>query len=158
MVFITICMPLPTPLVFSRTCAASTHLNLPPLLLSSQFIFCILIHSSPFVNTFNYIFFTPKQSLTIHKLIAGTSEPLAGVTFRVTDSDGTALGPDNGRFVTDRDGCIVIENLTPGTTVTARETETVSGYVLDATPQTIRIREGESQSLTFYNAPNDEVQ
>ena len=88
-------------------------------------------------------FNTPNQTLTIQKFASDSGEPLAGVAFLVTDADGAAVGSSNGQYITDQNGRIVIENLTPGTVITAKETRTVSGYVLDATPQSIRIREGE---------------
>lgn len=39
----------------------------------------------------------------------------------------------------------------PGTTVIAREVKTVEGYVLDGTPQDIKIEAGRVQQLTFWN-------
>ena len=99
----------------------------------------------------------PEQSLVIRKFAADTATPLSGVTFRVTDSEGKAIGVSNGEFVTDANGEILIAGLTPGMSVTAKETKTVSGYVLDSTPQTVKIKSGEAQSLTFYNSPNDEM-
>ena len=36
-------------------------------------------------------------------------------------------------------------------TITAKEIRAASGYVLDSTPQSITIKEGEAQALTFYN-------
>ncbi|MPM63967.1 hypothetical protein SDC9_110852 [bioreactor metagenome] len=82
----------------------------------------------------------------------GTNEtPLAGVTFLVTDSSGAVVGPNNGVYVTDKNGRFVISGLTPGTTVTAKETKSVKGFVLDSTPQSILIKEGEVQRLTFWN-------
>ena len=53
--------------------------------------------------------------------------------------------------MTDEKGRIVITDLEPGTTVTAREVKTVEGYVLDGTPKSILIKEGEVQTLTFWN-------
>ena len=95
---------------------------------------------------------TPGTTLTIQKYIEGTDyEPLEGVTFLITDSAGTPLGPSNGEYVTDRNGQIVLTDLIPGTTIIARETKTVDGFVLDGTPQSILIQEGEGQHLTFYN-------
>ena len=63
------------------------------------------------------------------------------------------MGSSNGEFQTDRNGRITLTGLTPGTTITAKETKTVDGYVLDTTPQSILIKEGEAQTLTYYNAP-----
>ncbi|MDE6591181.1 MAG: hypothetical protein K2K53_12735, partial [Oscillospiraceae bacterium] len=74
----------------------------------------------------------PMQTLTIQKYVDGTTTPIQGVTFLVTDSSGAVVGPNNGEYVTDRNGRIVITGLTPGTTITAKETKTVSGYVLDS--------------------------
>jgi len=96
---------------------------------------------------------TPKGAIVIQKFVTGTTEPIAGVKFLVTDSTGAAVGNANGVFITDRDGRIVIPDLAPGTTITARETETVSGFILDSTPQSAVVKEGEAQAIIFYNAP-----
>lgn len=95
---------------------------------------------------------TPSTTLVIEKYIEGTdNEPLEGVTFLVTDSSGAVVGTSNGEYVTDEAGRIVITGLEPGMTVTARETRTVEGFVLDGTPKSILIKEGEVQTLRFYN-------
>lgn len=47
----------------------------------------------------------------------------------------------------------MISDLKPGTVITVKETKTVDGYVLDSTPQSIEIKAGEGQTLTFYNSP-----
>lgn len=94
---------------------------------------------------------TPSTTLVIEKYIEGTTTPLKGVTFLVTDSSGEVLGPNNGEYITDENGRIVIDGLEPGTTVTARETKTLEGYVLDTTPKSIKIKAGEVQTLRFYN-------
>ena len=73
------------------------------------------------------------------------------MTFLVTDSSGAVVGPNNGEYITDKNGRIVITDLAPGTTITAKETKTVSGYVLDTTPQSILIKQGTAQTLTFFN-------
>jgi uncharacterized surface anchored protein len=93
----------------------------------------------------------PQQTLTIQKYVDGTTDPIQGVTFLVTDSSGAVMGPNNGEYITDRNGRIVLTDLTPGTTITAKETKTASGYVLDTTPQSILIKQGNAQSLTFFN-------
>ncbi len=93
----------------------------------------------------------PKQTLTIQKYVDGTTDPIQGVTFLVTDSSGAVVGPNNGEYITDRNGRIVLTDLTPGTTITAKETKTVKGYVLDTTPQSILIKSGTAQTLTFFN-------
>ena len=96
----------------------------------------------------------PKQTLVIQKLVTGTKDqPLAGVEFLVTDSSGATVGPNNGIYRTDAQGRITITDLTPGTVITATETKALEGYILDGTPQSMEIKSGEVQTLTFYNAP-----
>ena len=94
---------------------------------------------------------TPSTTLVIEKYIEGTTTPLEGVTFLVTDSSGAVVGPSNGEYITDEAGRIVIDGLEPGTTITAREIKTVEGYVLDGAPKSIEIKAGEVQTLRFYN-------
>ena len=95
---------------------------------------------------------TPSTTLVIEKYIEGTTTPLKGVTFLVTDSSGAVVGNSNGEFITDENGRIVLNDLTPGTTVTAREVKALEGYVLDGQPKSILIKAGEVQTLRFYNA------
>ena len=94
---------------------------------------------------------TAATTLVIEKYIEGTTTPLKGVTFLVTDSSGAVVGPSNGEYITDEAGRIVIDGLEPGITVTAREIKTVEGYVLDSTPKSIEIKAGQVQTLRFYN-------
>ena len=104
----------------------------------------------------------PEKTLILQKYIYDgdkNDQPLAGVEFLVTDSTGAYVGPDNGRYVSDSKGCVVITGLTAGMTITAKEVSTVSGYVLDPTPQTIEITEDdEAQTLYFYNKPEGGVE
>ena len=94
----------------------------------------------------------PTTTLTIQKFVEGTdNQPMKGVEFLVTDSSGAVVGPNNGYYYTDKDGRITISNLEPGTTITARETKTLAGFVLDSTPQSIKIKVGEGQTMTFWN-------
>ena len=94
----------------------------------------------------------PATTLVIQKFIDGTANtPLAGVEFLVTDGTGAVVGPNNGYYTTDKDGRITIPNLERGTVITARETRTQAGYILDGTPQSITIKTGEVQSMTFWN-------
>ena len=100
-----------------------------------------------------YVYNEPETTLVLEKFIKGTDrEPLAGVEFLVTDGAGTVIGPNNGVYTTGEDGRAVITGLTPGTTITARETRTAEGFVLDGSPQSILIKEGQVQTLTFWNA------
>ena len=101
---------------------------------------------------------TPGTTLTIQKYAEGSNEPLKGVTFLITDSAGTPIGPNQGEYVTDRNGQIVLTSLTPGTTIIAKETKALDGYVLDSQPQSILIKEGDAQTLTFYNQANGGVE
>ena len=95
----------------------------------------------------------PTTTLILQKYISGTkNEPLAGVQFLVTDSSGAVVGPNNGYYTTDSAGQIVIEGLTDGMTVTAKEVKSVDGFVLDGTPQSIKIDQSQSpQRMTFWN-------
>ena len=95
----------------------------------------------------------PTTTLILQKYISGTkNEPLAGVQFLVTDSSGAMVGPNNGYYTTDSAGQIVIEGLTDGMTITAKEVKTVDGFVLDGTPQSIKIDQSQSpQRMTFWN-------
>ena len=91
--------------------------------------------------------------MILQKYISGTkNEPLAGVQFLVTDSSGAVVGPNNGYYTTDAAGQIVIEGLTDGMTVTAKEVKSVDGFVLDGKPQSIKIDQSQSpQRMTFWN-------
>ena len=90
-------------------------------------------------------------TLVIDKRDSLTGKPLQGVTFLVTDGSGAVVGRSNGEFITDENGRVVINDLIPGTTVTAREVKTVDGFVLDSSPKSILIKAGEVQTLRFYN-------
>ena len=58
------------------------------------------------------------MTLTIKKYVEGTdNEPLAGVTFKVTDGSGAPIGGGDGLFRTDETGGIVIDGLEPGTSL-----------------------------------------
>ncbi|MEY8388507.1 SpaA isopeptide-forming pilin-related protein [Oscillospiraceae bacterium 38-13] len=98
----------------------------------------------------------PKTTLTIEKYLETETGnvPLKGVTFLVTDSSGAVVGSSNGEYITGEDGRIVIPNLEPGITVTAKELKVPDGVVLDSTPKSIEIKGGEGgQTLRFVNKP-----
>ncbi len=98
----------------------------------------------------------PKTTLTIEKYLETETGnvPLKGVTFLVTDSSGAVVGGSNGEYITGEDGRIVIPNLEPGITVTAKELKVPDGVVLDSTPKSIEIKGGEGgQTLRFVNKP-----
>ena len=94
---------------------------------------------------------SPKSSLLISKVDANDGSPLSDVEFLVTTSDGTLLGNANGKYVTDRAGTILIENLDPNLTLVVRETRAKAGYLLDDVPQTIKTKPGETVKLEFRN-------
>lgn len=92
-------------------------------------------------------------SLLIVKKDAVTGAPISDVEFFVTDSDGSVLGNANGRYVTDSAGTIRIDGLTPGMTVIAKEVRAKDGYLLDDTPQTVKVKSNEMITLEFRNQP-----
>ena len=96
-------------------------------------------------------------SLLIVKKDAVTGAPISDVEFLVTDSDGSVLGTTNGKYVTDSAGTIRIDGLTPGMTVIAREVRTKDGYILDDTPQSIKIKRNAVMTLEFRNQPKGGV-
>lgn len=97
---------------------------------------------------------SPKGALLIKKIDSVSREPLSDVEFFVTTSDSTVVGNANGKFVTDSAGTVLIENIDPGTTLVVKETRTKDNtYILDDTPQTARIKAGQTVTLEFRNQP-----
>lgn len=97
---------------------------------------------------------SPKGALLIKKIDSVSREPLSDVEFFVTTSDGTVVGNANGKFVTDSAGTVLIENIDPGMTLVVKETRTKDNtYILDDTPQTARIKAGQTVTLEFRNQP-----
>ncbi len=96
---------------------------------------------------------SPKGSLLIKKIDSESHKPLSDVQFFVTTSDGTVVGDGNGYFTTDSAGTILIEGITPGTTLVVKETIARPGYVLDDAPQTAQIKAGQTVTLEFRNQP-----
>lgn len=94
----------------------------------------------------------PDSGLTITKLDSVTKESLAGAVFEIRSSAGAVVGNSNGIYTTDESGTIHLPSL-PTDTYTVKETKAPEGYVLDGTPQTVKLIHGETHSLTFYNAP-----
>ena len=93
----------------------------------------------------------PYGSLLIRKL-GEDNTPLADVEFTVTTSEGTVIGPSNGKYVTDSAGTILIDDLAPGTTLVVKESRAAVGYVLDSVAQTAVIKAGETSVLEFRNS------
>ena len=96
-------------------------------------------------------------SLLIVKKDAVTGAPISDVEFFITDSDGSVIGNANGKYVTDSAGTIRIDGLTPGMTVIAREVRAKDGYILDDTPQSIKIKRNSVMTLEFRNQPRGGV-
>ena len=95
----------------------------------------------------------PLCNLTILKRDAVTKKPLAGAAFTVRDSEGRAVGPNNGNYLTGSDGTVVVTGLEPDTTIVVSESKAPTGYILDETPQTIVVRSGAVNRLVFENEP-----
>ncbi len=95
----------------------------------------------------------PKGSVLVKKVSASDNTPLSDVEFFVTTSDGAVVGDANGKFVTDSAGTFLLEGIDPGTTLVIKETRAKAGYLLDDTPQTVQVKEGQTVTVEFRNQP-----
>ena len=95
----------------------------------------------------------PKGGVLVKKVDAVTNAPISDVEFLVTDSDGNLVGNANGKFVTDSAGTFTITDVAPGTTLVIKETRAKAGYILDDTPQTVKVKSNEVVTVEFRNAP-----
>lgn len=95
----------------------------------------------------------PKGGVLVKKVDAVTNAPISDVEFLVTDSDGNLIGNSNGKFVTDSAGTFTITDIAPGTTLVVKETRAKDGYILDDTPQTVKVKSNEVVTVEFRNAP-----
>ena len=95
----------------------------------------------------------PKGGVLVKKVDAATNEPISDVEFLVTDSDGNFIGNANGKFITDSAGTFTISGIAPGTTLIIKETRAKDGYLLDDTPQTVKVKSNEMITLEFRNQP-----
>jgi len=95
----------------------------------------------------------PKGGVLVKKVDAVTNAPISDVEFLVTDSDGNLIGNANGKFVTDSAGAFTITDVAPGTTLIIKETRAKDGYLLDDTPQTVKVKSNEVVTVEFRNAP-----
>ena len=95
----------------------------------------------------------PKGGVLVKKVDAVTNAPISDVEFLVTDSDGNLIGNSNGKFVTDSAGTFTITDIAPGTTLIIKEARAKAGYILDDTPQTVKVKSNEVTTLEFRNAP-----
>ena len=95
----------------------------------------------------------PKGGVLVKKVDAVTNAPISDVEFLVTDSDGNLIGNANGKFVTDSAGTFTITDVAPGTTLIIKETRAKAGYILDDTPQTVKVKSNEVTTVEFRNQP-----
>ena len=95
----------------------------------------------------------PRGGVLVKKVDAVTNAPISDVEFLVTDSDGNLIGNSNGKFVTDSAGAFTITDVAPGTTLIIKETRAKAGYILDDTPQTVKVKSNEVTTLEFRNQP-----
>ena len=95
----------------------------------------------------------PKGGVLVKKVDAVTNAPISDVEFLVTDSAGNLIGNANGKYVTDSAGTFTITDIAPGTTLVIKETRAKDGYLLDDTPQTVKVKSNEVVTVEFRNAP-----
>ena len=95
----------------------------------------------------------PKGGVLVKKVDAVTNAPISDVEFLVTDSDGNLIGNANGKYVTDSAGTFTITDIAPGTTLVIKETRAKAGYILDDTPQTVKVKSNEVTTVEFRNQP-----
>ena len=91
---------------------------------------------------------TKKPGLLIKKVDAQTSKPLAGASFKITRGDGSVVREN---VVSDADGIVHLAELDTGTYIIT-ETKAPSGYVIDETPKTVQLREGQPYEVIFTNS------
>ena len=85
-----------------------------------------------------------KKTLVIEKRDSKTNETVPGMIFRIETPEGDLYGDGNcgrgeGIYQTDENGRIEFDNMETGTTWKITEIEAPAGYVLNPTPQTVKI-------------------
>ena len=86
--------------------------------------------------------------LTIKKIDSVTKEPIAGVVYEVKEVDDTSVQPTTA--TTDENGTIVIPWLKAGT-YEITEISTPKPYILNSTPQRVKLEAGDQKTLMFEN-------
>ena len=86
--------------------------------------------------------------LTIKKIDSVTQEPIAGVVYEVKEVDDTSVQPTTA--TTDENGMIVIPGLKAGT-YEITEISTPKPYILNDTPQRVKLEAGDHKTLMFEN-------
>jgi len=89
-----------------------------------------------------------RKGITIHKVDAITRDPLAGAVIEVRTVDNKLVES----YTTDNSGTITTKALDPGFYLIV-ETKAPDGYVLDKTPQTVEMKEGQESVITVENMP-----
>ena len=99
----------------------------------------------------------PKGAVLVKKVSSADNSPLSDVEFFVTTSNGAVVGDANGKYVTDSAGVFLVEGIDPGTTLVIRETRAKPGFLLDDTPQTVQVKEGQTVTVEFRNQPTGQL-
>ena len=86
--------------------------------------------------------------LTIKKIDSVTKEPIPGVVYEVKEVDDTSVQPTTA--TTDENGMIVIPGLKAGT-YEITEISTPKPYILNDTPQRVKLEAGDHKTLMFEN-------
>lgn len=97
------------------------------------------------------------SSLELEKTDSVSDEPLAGAVFQLQETDGTLISSGH---TTDLAGKFTIADLTTGEYQLV-ETNAPDGYILDATPRTFKIEEGQAAptkvTVTNQQTPGDVI-
>lgn len=86
--------------------------------------------------------------LTIKKIDSVTKEPIPGVVYEIKEVDDTSVQPTTA--TTDEKGMIVIPGLKAGT-YEITEISTPKPYILNSTPQRVKLEAGDQKTLMFEN-------
>ena len=94
----------------------------------------------------------PVGGLLIIKSDEASSRRIPGVQFEVRKMNGEIIG----RYTTDRNGAIQLPGLASGW-YTVTELKAASGYLLDATPQRIEVKDGQTATLELTNHKSSRI-
>ncbi len=88
---------------------------------------------------------TNKSKLTILKVDKDTQNPIQGVKFQITSTEGTV-----NTFVTDKNGKIMVTNQRPGT-LTIKEIATIGNYKLNTNETKVELKYNEAKEIKIEN-------